>query len=93
MLVGRDFPFLGILTFETFEVVGNIIWRGKVNTAGVIIPIESESKVSLAFPVLCNVIVLFDAFNLIISMILNNIIYPKIVHDKRETDRPPFVGP
>ena len=34
-----------------------------------------------------------DTLNLIISMILNNIIYPKIVHDKRETDRPPFVGP
>ena len=28
-----------------------------------------------------------------ISMLLINIIYPKIVYGERETDRPPFVGP
>ena len=63
MLVGRAFPFFGLLAFETFEGVSNIIWHGKVNAAGVIIPIKGESEVALAFSVLCNVIVFFDASN------------------------------
>ena len=56
-------PFVGLLVFETFEGVGNIIWHGKVNAAGVIIPIKGESAVALAFPVLCNVIAFLDAFD------------------------------
>ena len=62
-MVWIDLPLFGILVFETFEGVRNIIWYGKVNAAGVIIPIKGESEVALAFPVLCNFIVFFDAFN------------------------------
>ena len=86
-------PCLGFLAFEHFEGVRNIIWHGEVNAAGVIIPIKGESKVALDFPVLCNVIVFFGAFTKIINMLVTNILYPKIVHDERETDRPSFVGP
>ena len=84
-------PYLELLAFEPFEGVRNIIWHGKVNAAGVIIPIESESEVALAFPVLCNVIIFFDAFNYMISMLLTNILYSKIVHNDRETYRLLFV--
>ena len=56
-------PFVGLLVFETFEGVGNIIWHGKVNAAGVIIPIKGDSAVALASPVLCNVIAFLDAFD------------------------------
>ena len=85
--------YLGLLAFETFDGVRNIIWHGKVNDVGVIIPIKGESEVALAFPVLCNVIIFFDAFNEMFSMLLTNIIYSKTVHDERETDRPPFMCP
>ena len=92
-MVGRAFPYLGLLVFEPFEGIRNIIWHGKVNAAGVIIPIKGEAEVALAFPILCNVIVLFDAFNEVVIMVLTNIIYSKSVHDERETDRPPFMCP
>ena len=86
-------PYLGILAFEPFEVVWNIIWHGKVNAAGVIIPIKGESEVALAFSVFCNVIIFFDAYNEMVRMILTNILYSEIVHGDRETDRPPFMRP
>ena len=63
VLVGRALKFVGLLVFETFEGVGNILWHGKVNAAGVIIPIKGESEVALYFPVLCNVIVFLDEFD------------------------------
>ena len=50
------------LAFEHFEGFRNIIWHGEVNAAGVIIPIKIESEVALAFPILCDVIIFFDAF-------------------------------
>ena len=75
------------------EGVRSIIWHGKVNTAGVIIPIKGESKVALAFPILYDVIIFFDKFDEVVIMLLTNILYPKIVHNKCETDRPPFMCP
>ena len=93
VLVGKALPYLGILAFEPFEGVRNIIWHGKVNAAGVIIPIKGESEVALAFPVLCNVTIFFDVFNEIVRMLLTNILYSKIVHDGHETDRLPFMCP
>ena len=93
VLVGRSFPYLGLLPFETFEGVRNLMWHRKVNAAGVIIRIKVESKVALAFPVLCNVIIFFDAFNEMVSMLLTNVLYPKIVHDEREIYRTPFMCP
>ena len=86
-------PYLGFLPFESFEGVRNIFWHGKVNAAGVIIPIKSQSEVALDFPVCCNVIVFFDAFNEMVRMLLTNVIYSKIVHDECEIDRPPFMCP
>ena len=71
----------------------NKLWHGKVNNLGVIIPIKGQSEVAIAFPVLCNVIVFFDAFNEMVRMLLTNVIYSKIVHDECETDRPPFMCP
>ena len=91
--MGRALPYLGLLAFEPFEGARNIIWHVKVNAAGVIIPIKGDSKVALAFLILCNVIILFDAFNEVVSMLLTNILYSKVVHDERETDRPPFMCP
>ena len=44
VLLGKALPYLGLLVFETFEGVRNIIWHGKVNAAGVIIPIKVESE-------------------------------------------------
>ena len=64
-----------------------------MNAAVVIIKIKGDSEVALDLPVLCNVIIIFDAFNEIVSMLLANIFYPKIFHDERETDRPPFMCP
>ena len=64
-----------------------------MDAAGVIIPIKGESKVALAFPFLCNVIIFFDDFNEMVIMILSNILYSKIAHNERETDRPPFICP
>ena len=93
VLVGIALPYLGLLAFEIFEGVRNIIWYGKVNAVGVLIPIKGESEVALAFPVLCNFIIFFDKFNEMVSMLLTNILYPKIVHNELETDRPPFVCP
>ena len=89
----RAFPYLGLIAFESFDGVRNIIWHGKVKTAGFIIPIKGESEVAVAFPVLCNVIIIFYALNEMVSMFLTNILYPKIVRDERETDRPPFMCP
>ena len=86
-------PYLWLLTFEPFEGFRNVIWHGEVNAAGVIIPIKIESKVALALPILCDVIILFDAFNEMVSMLLYNILYSKIFHNERETDRPPFMCP
>ena len=84
-------PYIGLLTFEPFEGVRNIICHGKVNAAGVIIPIKGESKVAIAFQILCDVIFFFDAFDEVVSMFLTNILYSKIVHEKREIDRPAFM--
>ena len=67
-------PYLGLLTFESFEGIRNIIWHGKVNAAGVIIPIKGESEVLLDVPILCNVIIFFDVFNEVVSMLLTIII-------------------
>ena len=92
-LVGIALPYLRLLLFETFEGVRNIIWHVKVNAAVFIIKIKGDSEVALALPVLCNVIIIFDAFNEMVSMLLANIVYPKIFHDERETDRPPFMCP
>ena len=86
-------PYLGLLAFEPFEGVRNIIWHGKVNAEGVIITIKGDSEVALAFPVPCNVMIVFDAFNEMVSMLLTNISYSKIVQDERETDRPPLMCP
>ena len=93
VLVGRALSYLGILAFEMFEGIRNIISHGKVNAAGVTIPIKGESEVKLAFPVLCNVIFFFDAFDGMVSMLITNILYSKIFHDEREVDRPPFMCP
>ena len=86
-------PYLWLLTFEPFEGFRNAIWHGEVNAAGVIIPIKIESKVALALPILCDVIILFDAFYDVVHIILTNKLYSKIVHNKRETDGLPFMCP
>ena len=92
-MVGRAFLYLGLLVFEPFDGVWNIIWYGKVNAAGVIISIKGESEVALAFPVLCHVIFFFDSSSEMVSMLLTNSLYSKIVHDEREADWPPFMCP
>ena len=86
-------PYIGLLTFEPFEGVRNIIWHEEVNAAGVIIPIKCESEVALVFPILCDIIMFFDAFYEVVRMLLTNILYSKIIHNERETDRPPFMCP
>ena len=86
-------PYLGLLAFEPFAGVRNIIWHGKVNAVGVIILIKGESKVALAFPILYDVMIFFDTFDEVVSMLLTNILYSKIVHNERKTDRPPFMCP
>ena len=91
--MGRALPYLGLLEFEPFEGFRDIIWHGEVNDAGVIILIKIESKVALAFAILCDVIIFFDAFYEVVDMLLTNIIYSKIVDNERETDRPPFMCP
>ena len=67
-------PYLGLLAFETFEGVRNIIWHGKVNDVGVIVPIIGESKVAFAFPILCDIIILIHAFYEVVSMLHTNIL-------------------
>ena len=64
-----------------------------MNAEGVIIPIKIESKVALAFPILCDVIIVFAAFYGVVGMLLTNIIYSKIVNNEREKDRPPLMCP
>ena len=91
--MGRDLPYLGLLAFEPFEGVWNVIWHGKVNAAGVLIQMKGESEVALELPVLYNVIIFFDEFNDMVSMLLTNIFYSKSVHDERETYWPPFMCP
>ena len=63
MFVGGDLPFVGLITFETFQGIRNIIRHVKVNAAYVIITNKDESKVALAFSVLYKVIVFLDAIN------------------------------
>ena len=86
-------PYIGLILFEPFEGVRNIIWHGEVNAAVVIIPIKGESEVALAIPILCDLIMFFDAFYEVVSMLLTNILYSKIIQNERETDRPPFMCP
>ena len=86
-------PYLGLIAFEPFEGFRNIIWHVEVNAAGVIITIKIESEVALDLPILCNVMILFDAFYEVVRMLLTNIFYSKIVDNECETDRPPFISP
>ena len=64
-----------------------------MNAAGVIIPIKIESEVALALPILCDVITFFVSFYEVVGMLLTNILYSKIVHNERETNRPIFMFP
>ncbi len=79
--------------FVFVELALDVTRHGNVEGPFVIIPIQFDSAVQVARPVLDEFVFFPDAFHKVVGMFFAHIFYTKIVDNKRECDWAPFMSP
>ncbi len=79
--------------FVFVQLVLDVPRHGNVESSVAVLPVEFNTAVQVACPVFDEFIFLADAFDEVVSVFLANVFDAKIVNDKRESDRVPFMLP
>ena len=76
---------------ETFECVRNVAEHRHVHTFVSIIPVEIDTKVTCALPIVGDRVILLEGVHEMLGMLPADVFYAKIVHTEGEGNGTPFL--
>ena len=85
--------FLGGGLMETFECVVNVDDHLQVHTFVAIIPVQIDTKVTCALPIMGDRVIFLEGVHEMLGMFLSDIFYAEIIHAEGEDNGMPFVRP